>query len=59
MTLSGASPETGLAEPVVTELWAFDGMDLELGDVSGDGLADLVAKPTGQPPRVEVYLAVP
>ncbi len=31
----------------------------ELGDVSGDGLADLVAKPTGQPPRVEVYLAVP
>lgn len=46
-------PETGLAEPVVTELWAFDGMDL--GDVDGDGRADLVTAGTGQPPRVTVH----
>lgn len=46
-------PETGLAQPVVTELWAFDGMDL--GDVDGDGRADLVTAGTGQPPRVTVH----
>ncbi|MCY1010415.1 hypothetical protein OV079_33580 [Nannocystis pusilla] len=35
--------------------WGFLGF--ELGDVDGDGRADLVAHAAGYPPRVEVYLA--
>ncbi len=35
----------------------FNFVAFEVGDLDGDGRADIVAKPTGEPPRVEVYLA--
>lgn len=39
--------------PIVTEVWSYDALDL--GDVDGDGLLDLVTADAGEPPRVTVY----
>ncbi|HEY8376438.1 MAG TPA: VCBS repeat-containing protein [Nannocystis sp.] len=45
----------GWSEPTSYSGYTFE--RFELGDVDGDGRADLVAWGSGEPPRVEVYLA--
>lgn len=49
---TGDSGDSGVV-PVVSEVWAYDALDL--GDVDGDGRVDLITANTGQPPRVTVY----
>jgi len=50
---SGWPDDIDRIEPVVTEVWNFEAMDL--GDVDGDGRLDLVTSSTGAPPRLTVY----
>ncbi|MCY1061146.1 VCBS repeat-containing protein [Nannocystis sp. SCPEA4] len=50
---TGWPPDDDRLEPILTEVWEFEAMDL--GDVDGDGRLDLVTSGTGYPPRVDVY----
>lgn len=52
-TSSGPGWGDGVPPPVTTELSAFE--DLQLGDLDGDGCADVVTSGTGQPYRLQFH----
>jgi hypothetical protein len=47
------TPEFDFGPDHTSEVFAFD--DLQLGDLDGDGCADLVLSGTGAPPRFNIY----